>query len=344
MMLYIIVMGGDLLKNFDLQIHCAMGRQIWFRSHSITKAFSSQKKVWTLRETPKAWSLHIFSACEPSNCGVCSKAVAFVGTASQASSSAAKPVTRKSARRQAVALKTMRVRVSCYKAKLSLKVWFWTEKAAVCRNTVSTTPNRHRESWVRFKCSGGSASNQTILMQWPTKRASPVYISGGSNPLIASLTPATTPWPRSPEDGTWGQYDVKLVAATKRYHQTQDIYICRAKVAGDKVHTVTCQIKSIQYKVHFFWWGGEATKKRSSNSIYRPIHRSYSTSALFSTQFMVPQPRRGCLQSSHPYLKSLMFFEQWCSMYIFKIPGWKATVFIMGGFNESFHPPDMFWN
>lgn len=36
-------------------------------------------------------------------------------------------------------------------------------------------------------------------------------------------TPAAIPWPRSPEDGTCGQHDVKLVATMKRYHQTQTI-------------------------------------------------------------------------------------------------------------------------
>lgn len=250
--------ASDLSKNIDLQIHCAMVRQIWFHSQSITKAFCSQNKVWTLRKAPKPWPLHIFSTCEPSNCGVCSKAVAFVGTASQASSSAAKPVTSNSAKRQAVALKTMRVRVSCGKAKLFLKVWFWTEKAAVCRNKVTTTPNRHRESWVRFKCSGDP--HPIKPHRWSGRPNEPLqftssYISGSfrvwcgkaqiqihihilSDILELSIivcitqiwssnllhwTPAAIPWPRSPEDGTCGQHVVKLVATMKRYHQTQPI-------------------------------------------------------------------------------------------------------------------------
>lgn len=85
----------------------------------------------------------------------------------------------------------------------------------------------------------------------------------------------------------------------------------------------------------------KGTDKKSSNSIYCPFaeHIALIYSPLFSTQFIVPQPWRGWLQSSHPYLKRLMVFVQWCNKFIFKICwswrtfapashlGWKATRF-----------------
>lgn len=66
-------------------------------------------------------------------------------------------------------------------------------------------------------------------------------------------TPAAIPWPRSPEDGTCGQYDVKLQASMKRYHQTQPIYylyFCRAICAGDKVYSVRSHITNQNVKIY----------------------------------------------------------------------------------------------